>query len=372
MKGSQRPGSWGLEVFLGRDDNGKRRRHTETVRGKKSDAQRRLREILANLDHGIAPPRQRYKLAQWMELWMNDMVIPNRKQKTIDRYEGVIRLHVVPDLGHVEIDKLTPVQVQSLESRLLRDKKMAPRGVQMVHNVLSGALKHALRMDLISRNPIASVSPPAVVKREAASPTELQVKSLLATAQAERHYLWPCIHLIAYTGMRRGEALGLKWSQVHLDNKELRVNVSLVVTARGLALDEPKTPNAKRVVNLDDGTVAVLREHRRRQVELAQQLGMGLPEMVFPREGSDEWYHPNTLRNALDRLAKNAGCPGVTLRSLRHFHATVTLKNRQNIAVVSKRLGHANVSITMDVYAHVLPGWQQEAADAFAEAMDEA
>ena len=96
-----------MQVFLGRDARGKRIRKTETVRGKKSDAQRRLREILANLDHGIAPPQRRYKLSEWLDLWIKDVIIPKRRQKTIDRYEGIIRLHIVPYLGNVETAKLT-------------------------------------------------------------------------------------------------------------------------------------------------------------------------------------------------------------------------------------------------------------------------
>ena len=373
MNGSIRqrsPGSWELQVFLGRDARGKRIRKTETVRGKKSDAQRRLREILANLDHGIAPPQRRYKLSEWLDLWIKDVIIPKRRQKTIDRYEGIIRLHIVPYLGNVETAKLTPVQVQSLESTLQRDKGMASSGVQVVHNVLSGAMKHALKMELVSRNPVAAVSPPPIVKVEVASPEVSEVKLLLSVAEAEDHYSWPCLHLIAYTGMRRGEALGLEWAQVDLDKHRLLIKASLVVTSHGLALEPPKTASGQRVVDLDGCTVAVLREHRARQVELAQQLGGKPPEIVFPRPGSDEWYHPNSMSHAVTSLAKKAGCPGVTLRSLRHFHATLTLHNTQDLVVVSKRLGHAKVSITSDIYAHVLPGWQREAAEAFAHAMN--
>ena len=372
MKGSIRqcsPGSWELQVFLGRDDKGKRIRKTETIRGRKSDAQRRRRELLTDLDRGITPPRERYKLSEWLDLWMSDVIVPNRRQKTVDRYAGVIRLHIVPYLGQVELAKLTPVQVQRLESALQRDKQMAPRGVHLVHNVLSGALKYALKMEMISRNPVSAVSPPSVTKQEAASPDIPQVKRLLSVAEEEQHYLWPCLHLIAYTGMRRGEALGLKWAQVDLQKQQLLVQASLVVTARGLALEPPKTASGQQVVDLDRDTMAVLRDHRRRQVESARLLGEEPSETVFPREASDEWCHPNTLGHTVVRMGKKAGCPQVTLRSLRHFHATVALQAGKNLPVVSKRLGHPKVSITADIYAHVLPGWQRETAEAFAKEM---
>lgn len=368
MEGSitqRSPGSWQIRVFLGRDAQGKIIRRNETVRGKKADAERRLREILTELDKGIVPPQQRYKLTQWLDKWMTEVIIPNRRQSTI-------RLHIVPHLGNVEIAKLSPRQVQDLESKLLQGG-MAPKGVQMIHNVLSGAIKHALRMELVSRNPVAAVSPPADSKVQTFSPDIAQALALLAVARVHEHYryLWPCIHLIAYTGMRRGEALALKWADLDLDGKFLTVVASLGATKQGLILEPPKTDRGRRTVNLDDLTVTVLREHQERQLELARQLSVNPPEKVFPRRDLQGWCHPNTLARALKTLAKQAGCPEITFRSLRHFHATVTLQTRANPVVVSQRLGHSSTSITTDIYAHVLPGWQQETADSFAQTMDD-
>ena len=373
VKGSIRqrsPGSWELQVFLGRDGRGKRVRKTETVRGKKADAQRRLRDILTDLDHGMTPPQTSYKLDEWLHQWMSDVIIPRCRQKTVDRYLGIIHKHIIPCLGSVKVSALTPVQVQKLESMLQKEKGMAPQGIQLVHNVLSGAMKHAVRMELIHRNPVASVTPPPAPESEADAPEVAEVKRLLALGESKNHYFWPCIHLIAYTGMRRGEALGLRWPDVDLDDRRLLVTSSLVVTAGGLALEPPKTSSGKRVVDLDLRTVDVLREHRRRLVEIARSLRMPLPEMVFPRNGLEGWCHPNTLSHALSSLAKRAGCTKVMFRSLRHFHATVALQTGQNVVVVSKRLGHKKVSTTFNIYAHALPGWQRETAEAFAKAMD--
>ena len=137
---------------------------------------------------------------------MKDVIIPNRRQKTVDLYQGDIRKHIVPRLGHIA--KLSPSHIQDLESQLLRDGKK-PKGIQMVHNILSGAMKHALRMELITRNPVTAVTSPTAPKVEAFSPEIAQVKELLRTAASLDHYFWACIHLIIYTGMRRGEALAL-------------------------------------------------------------------------------------------------------------------------------------------------------------------
>ena len=248
---------------------------------------------------------------------------------------------------------------------------MAPQGIQLVHNVLSGAIKHAVKMELIHRNPVASVSPPPVPETEAATPDVTEVKRLLALGESENHYLWPCIHLIAYTGMRRGEALGLHWADVNLDEARLQVASSLVVASSGLSLEPPKTSSGKRVVDLDSRTVDVLKGHRGKQDEIALCLRMPLSKIVFPRDGVEGWCHPNTLSHALSSLSKKAGCPKITFQSLRHFHATVALQTGQNVVVVSKRLGHKNVSTTLNIYGHVLPGWQRETAEAFAGAMND-
>ncbi len=371
MKGTIRqrsPGSWEIQVFLGRDVNGKRMRKTETVRGKKADAQRRLREILSELDRGITPAKVQYKFGEWLDQWLQEKIMPNRRQKTVDRYEGVIRLHIKPALGHVGLAQLSPREIQDLESRLLHGG-MAPKGVQAVHHVLSGAVKHALRMELIFRDPVALVSPPALAKKEAYSPAVDEVLALLAFGKGVEHPLWPFIHLLAFTGMRRGEALALTWERVNLDEGTLEICQSLVVTADGVLLEPPKTARGERIVALDELTVGVLRKHRTMQKELAGQLGVDPPGIVFPRSDWTGWAHPNTVMHAVKRLAKRAGHPSVTSRSLRHFHASVLLDVRPNYAVAAERLGHSSPKVTMETYAHALEGWQQEAADAFADAM---
>ena len=227
-------------------------------------------------------------------------------------------------------------------------------------------------MELISRDPVAAVTPPSAPQVEAFSPEIAQAQHLLRTAESLDHYFWPCIHLTAYTGMRRGESLALMWENLDLDEQTLQIKASLVISSRGLALEPPKTASGLRTVALDDLTVAVLRQHRSRQLELARQLGVDPPEMVFPRQNPQEWCHPNTLSHAVQSLAEKAGCPQITLRSLRHFHATVLLHdNKDNPVVASQRLGHSKTSIATDIYGHVLDGWQRETAQSFAQTMDD-
>ena len=142
--------------------------------------------------------------------------------KTVGRYEGIIRLHIKPNLGHLRLTKLSPMHIQDFETKLLEDGK-APKGVQAVHHVLSGALKHAARMELIHRDPMALVSPPSPPKEEAYSPQLDEVLGLLKLAADEGNPLPPFIHLIAFTGMRRGEGLALTWDNVNLDEGVVHV-----------------------------------------------------------------------------------------------------------------------------------------------------
>ena len=373
MKGSLRqrsPGSWELRVDVGRDAFGKRQRKSKTIRGTKTHAQRVLREMLTALDKGIGLTTEKILLRDWLARWMAERITPHRRQKTKERYQEIIDRHIAPFIGHIDLTKLLPAHVQALETQL--SKQLSPTSVQAVHAVLSGAMKHALRMELIHRNPVALVSPPPIRRREPAPPNISAVRDALALAQTEGHYLFPCIHLIAYTGLRRGEALGLTWDNVDLDRGSIDIKGSLVRSReRGLIIEPPKTDSGRRTVDLDSGTIRVLAEHRDSQQHVKETMREAYEDRGRVFAGPcGEWLNPMSLTRAVKYLGGRVGCESMTVRSLRHFHASVTIQSGQNIVVVSKRLGHANVSITADIYAHSLPGWQRQAAEAFAEAMD--
>ena len=373
MKGSIRqrtPGSYELTIDLGRDALGKRRRKFVTIQGTKSTAQRELRRLLSTLDRGIDLPSERITVRQWLDRWLQDVIVPHRRQATAGRYRSIIALHIAPAIGHIELAKLGPAHVHAMEARLL-SSGMSPQGVQLVHVVLSGAVKHALRMELIQRNPVSLVAPPPSARREIPPPDIGAVRRALDLARDEGHHLHAAIHLIAYTGLRRGEALGLSWPNVDLDSGHVSIEASLIRAGRqGLILQPPKTHSGRRIVDLDEGTANVLAEHRADQDRLKDAMRGAYLERgrVFANERGD-WINPMQLTRAIKRLGSRVGHPQMTVRSLRHFHASVALQTGQNIVVVSKRLGHANVSITSDIYAHALPGWQRQTADAFAQAM---
>ena len=373
MKGRIRqrsPGSWQVSFDLGRDATGKRLTKAVTVRGTKAEAQRKLREMLTALDQGRNPVPADVSLREWLERWMAEEIVPpKRRQRTQETYQNVIDRHIVPYLGNLKLSKVGPSHIQELENRL--SVRLSPNTVNKVHNVLSGAFKYALRMELVYRNPVALVAPPPVKPTEIPMPDIPAIRELLALAQSEGNVLSAAMHLVAYTGMRRGEAMGLRWKYVNLEEGTLWVEISLVNTMTGVIQEPPKTASGRRTVNLDAGTVQVLEDHRLRQQEMRERMGEMFRDQdwVFADELGDP-ISPKRFYDTVKRYGQRIGHPDTTVRSLRHFHASLMLQGNMDPVVVSKRLGHSNVSTTLNVYAHVLPGRQEQAADAFAEAME--
>ena len=375
MNGSIRKrgkGSWELTIDLGHDADGKRRRKFVNVKGSKAQAQQKLRELLTSLDKGIPVSTSKISFGEWLSRWMAEYVVPKTRQKSQERYEGLIRKHIVPSLGDIELAKVTPSDIQALEARLLTNG-MAPKGVESVHNVISGAFKYALRLEIVWRNPTKSVSPPKTTRKEVEPPVISRVKGILKLAEAEQHPLLPCLHLIAYTGIRRGEALGLR----HQDLDLAHGTISIVQTIsrsvqKGIIVEPTKSAAGRRVLDLDDITVKILRAHIGRQLLDRAELGDAYQDtgLVFPSPLGQP-FNPMNLTRAFQALAKKQGTKEAKLHNLRHFHASVMLQNGASLLLVSKRLGHASVSTTGDIYGHLLPGWQKEAANNFAKAMEE-
>lgn len=362
--------SWELTIDLGRDPGGKRLRKFVNVKGTKTQAQEKLRELMGLSDKGIPINAQKIAFGQWLMKWMADYVVPNTRQKTIERYEGLIKKHIAPDLGRIDLTKVTPSDIQELEGKLIANG-MAPQGVQLVHNVISGAFKYAIRMERAWRNPAKSVTPPKIVRKEVEPPNIAKVKSILELAKAQDAPFFPCIHLLAYTGLRRGEALGLRHQDLNLEAGTLSVIQSLGRSLnKGLIIEPTKTSAGRRSIDIDDTTADVLRAHIGKQMLSRMELGGSYVDHGLVFAGPlGEPLNPMVLTRAFQSIAKKAGVARAKLHDLRHFHASVMLQNGGSLLLVSRRLGHASISTTGDVYGHLMPGWQKEAADAFAEAM---
>jgi len=243
--------------------------------------------------------------------------------------------------------------------------------VRYLHAILHRALKEAVGLGLVARNVTEAVAPPKDRRRAVESWDVDDVQRFLDVA-ADDHRYGPIWLVALHTGMRRGELLGLRWQDVNLDAGVLYVRQALSVVATDdgpkLTFGEPKTQSGRRTIALDPTCVATLREHRARQIERRLALGPQWREgdLVFTNEIGGP-VDPMNLYHRFIALAAKAGVPRIPLHGLRHTHATLLMKHGVNPKVVAERLGHADITLTLSTYSHVLPQMQQQAADVFAE-----
>jgi integrase len=348
-----------------------------------------LRESVVKAGKGdwIEPSMQ--SLGEWLETWVDGLRI---QASTKARYRNDIRCHIAPYIGAVPLAKLTSAKLDALYRQLEesghRDGKgectgnpLSLRSVRSVSTILGAALKAAANAEppLLARNPAAKSHPPTVKEAQAAAPemhpwTAEQLRRFLGWSQehSRMHAAW---YVLAYTGMRRGELLALRWRDIDLDAATISVRRSVgVVRVKGQKgyLREGKTKTAKpRVIDLDPFTVAVLRAWKRERGALALQLARNDAIVFGTHEG--EFRHPerfsHLFREAQQRCGRalgEAAPPVIRLHDLRHSHATILLRDRENVKVVSERLGHASVTVTLTTYSHVMPGDQRQAAARFA------
>lgn len=350
-----------------RDDYGVAQRRE--VSGKtQAEVRAKLREAQERLEAGVPVKDTAMTVAAWIDDWTTKALpASDRKQATIDLYVTIARGHLVPKLGSLRLDRLRPSDVEALVLAKRR-AGLSASTVRTIYAVLRAALDVAVRDGLIRRNPAAAVKRPTVERKDAAFLTAHQAEALLETLRGDR--LEAMYRLMLATGLRRGEALGLHWADVDLEGAVLRVRWTLSRTSTGLELGEPKTEKSRRTVPLPHAAVAALREHRKRQA--VEQLAAGQlwerTGLVFTTEIGTPLEPRNVLRR-FEALAERAGLVGVHLHTLRHSAASFLLAAGTHTKVVQEHLGHSSYAITADIYSHVAPVQQREAADRLDEAL---
>lgn len=339
---------------------GKRRQRSKTFPTRKR-AEAELARWLTEVYQGTALEPSKTTVALLLDRWLSDVAAHNVKPSTLEDYAATIRTHVVPALGGVIAQKLTVDQVQAFYTAKLRDGA-SPRTVQLCHLRLSQALRQGVRWNLLPRNVCDFAKPPRVEYQRGDVWSVDEGRTFLETA--DRDGLHPFWLLALKTGMRRGELLGLRWRDLDLDRGMAHVRQSVIVFDGKPCIQTPKTAAAQRAVKLSPDVVAALRTHRKawlaRRVAAAEWRDSDL--IFCTRTGGP--VNPNNIARAYEALVKRAGVRRIRFHDLRHTHATWLLQSGQPVKVVSERLGHAKVSITLDTYAAVLPAMQDRVVEA--------
>jgi integrase len=361
-------GTWTIWWDEPRGPDGKRRQRNKTIKGRRKDAEAKLREILATLDTGsyVVPSKQ--SVGDFLNRWLQDYAAYNVRPRTYEGYKAIIDHHLSPAIGHIALTSLTPAHIQSYYSKALvdgrRDGKggLSARTVKHHHRLVVEALGHAVKWGLVVRNVALAVDPPKPVNLEMHTLDNAGAHKLLDAARETPYYA--LIHLALYTGMRRSELLGLRWKDVDLGMGALSV-VQVMDKLRdgSIVFSEPKTAKSRRMVVLTPTSALALKQHREKQEELAELLGTVITggDLVFHNlEGSP--LSPSTVSHAFLDIARKVGIKNIRLHDLRHSHASLMLKQNVHPKIVQERLGHSTIAITLDLYSHVTPGLQEAAA----------
>jgi len=361
------PTSWRLKFDAGRDPaTGRRDIRQVTVRGSKRDAQRELRELLAAVDRGTLADSGRLTLGEWLTQWL-DEARHNVSAKTHERYSEIVKKHLAPCLGAIPLARLQPMNIQKYYGDALKSGRrdgrggLSPQTVRHHDRVLHVALKRARALRLIATNPVDDVSRPRLERGEPGVLEPDEAGRLLATAAGTRFYV--PIFLALATGLRRGELLALRWRDIDLVGATLRVLHSLEQTDEGLRFKAPKTKRSRRTIALPASAVEILTAHKAAQAEERLRLGLGKDErgLVFTQPGGEP-VSPDNFSKEFARLVARAGIRRITFHGLRHTHLTNLLREGVHPKVACERAGHASVAITLDIYSHVVPGLQEDAA----------
>ena len=350
------------------------KRQQKIIRGfaTKRDAQRKLNEVLAELDAGKYVDPARVTLGEFLTTWLRDYAEPQVRSRTYEGYQFIVERHLIPQLGAIHLSKLSASQLQNYYGSALRGGRLDGRGglsaqtVKHHHRVLSEALAHAVRWGMVPRNVAQLVSPPRVPEHEAGSLDIKGVGAVLEFARETRYY--EVVHLAIYTGLRRSELLGLSWPDIDFDRGTLSVrHVVIRLNRQGLHVEEPKTKRSRRMVTLGPDTLLMLRAHRETQEANYAALGLSdTPQLVFAL-GDSRPLSPDTVTHGVKRILRAAGYPDLGLHDLRHTHVSLMLAAGVNLKVVQERVGHSTITTTADRYAHLLPGMQEGAVELFEE-----
>jgi integrase len=379
---------WLLVIDAGYRVNGKRVQKFRAFTGSREEAEDKLREFIEEVKSGTVISN-RLSTADYLTRWLEHKRSEGLAGKTLARYEGIVRDYLTPELGSIPVAKLGAAHVKQAlvtwRSATCKNRKDAKLGDRTVHHIfatLKSALNEAVRDEVVRRNVCQSLRPPSKGRSYVRAIDETAALTLLEKLEGTQLGLATRIALL--TGLRRGEILGLRWSDVDLDGRTLYVRRSLELTkdetgALVPRFKEPKTEKSRRAVALPTQAVSALRTHRAALGQLRLGVGGAASEddLVFPEPEPLGWtptrpWNPDRFSAQFYWRVKTSGLPKITFHGLRHSFASIALRAGVPLKVVSEQLGHTSVKTTGDLYTEVLGDLQRDAADRIDEVFDRA
>jgi len=368
MKGHIRErssGRWAIVLDVRDAESGRRRRKWHAFNGTKREAQVECARLISEIRGGTYVDPTRLTVAAFLERWIEHMqgqVSP----RSHERYAEIARKNIVPLLGGLMLTKLQPAHISLAYAKALTNGRrngkggLSARTVTHLHRVLRQALQQALRWQLLARNPADVVKPPKIARKAMQTYDMAQTAELLEAMHGER--LFVPVMLAVLCGLRRGEIAALRWGQVDFGRAQLSVLQSAEQTKAGVRYKEPKSGRS-RTVALSETVVEQLRAHRTTQAQELLRLGVRVSDETFvcAREDGNP-LQPDSFTHDWDRKIAKTTLPRLRFHDLRHAHATHLLSSGVHPKVASERLGHSKIGITLDLYSHVLPHMQSDAA----------
>jgi integrase len=319
-----------------------------------------LQQMRIQVRSGLTLSGSQLTLKAYLEQWLGS-IRASVRPKTLEQYDQVARFHIIPTLGQIKLKDLRPDQIQALYNKKL-DGGTSARTTLLIHAVLHRSLNQALKQGIVIRNPAQAVNRPKIRRKEMKTLTDGQVRALLSVVKGTRFeaLFW----LAVTTGIRQGELLGLRWSDLDWLSRKLRIQRQLQRISTGQVFSEPKSAAGRRLVILGIETIQKLRMHYDLQLQDRQGLGERWQEndLIFPSTLGTPWDQRN-LHRCYKGFLKMAGLPDLRFHDLRHTAATLMLQQGVHPKIVQERLGHSDITLTLNTYSHVLPAMQEDAAE---------
>lgn len=362
----RKDGTWAAAITVGKNPDGSQKRRFFYGKTRQEVAEK-LNAALSDLSTGSYVDPNRLAVKEWLHTWLFDYKYNSLKPKTLESYNFIIETYLKPNIGNYNLQELKPENIQLLINKLVKSS-LSPRTVKYCHTILRASLEHAVKLNLIMKNSADHIVLPRQTKKQAKVLTIEQQNALLSSMKGHKYET--AFLLLITTGMRIGELLALRWKNVDLEGLSISITENMQrvkvfdedsESKTKLVFGTPKTEKGKRTIPIFEEVAEMIKIHHSKQDELKRIAGELYKDedLVFCTE-LGEPVDPNNFTRRFTVLLKKAGLPAINIHALRHTFATRGIENGISLKIMQEILGHSSVTVTGDIYSHVLPNVKRE------------